>query len=90
MKTRITPLNFATAFFVVLAIITWVFKPVAVTGPDYVHWTGTIAAIFIFFAFVLFFLDMVFRNFFYHSKTLWMVELSFIVLTVIIYLIVRK
>lgn len=89
MKLRLTPLNFATAFFIVLAVITWIFKPVAVTGQQYQALTGTIALIFLLFGIMSWFLDMIFRNFFQHTPTLWKVELSFIALTTVIYLIVR-
>ncbi|WP_158826270.1 preprotein translocase subunit SecE [Mucilaginibacter lacusdianchii] len=89
MKLRLTPLNFATAFLVVLAIVTWVYKPVAITGKELVHWTGTVAIIFLFLAFSVWFLDLIFRNFFRETKMLWTIELSFIVLTAIIYLLVK-
>ncbi len=89
MKFRITPLNFATAFFIVLAFITWFYKPVSVTGTQYVRMSGTIALIFLLFAVMSWFLDMMFRNFFLQAKMLWMVELSFIVFTAVIYLLVR-
>ncbi|WP_345951713.1 MULTISPECIES: hypothetical protein [unclassified Mucilaginibacter] len=90
MKLRLTPLNFATAFLIVLAAITWFFKPVSVTGSEFKQWTGTIALIYLLFGMILWFLDMIFRNFFLNTKTLWMVELSFIILTVVIYLFVRQ
>ncbi|MFD1256568.1 hypothetical protein ACFQ3S_07145 [Mucilaginibacter terrae] len=89
MKLRLTPLNFAVAFFIVLAIITWIYKPVAVTGERYTEMSGTIALVFLLFAVMSFFLDMIFRNFFSQMKLLWMIEISFIVLTAVIYLLVR-
>jgi hypothetical protein len=89
MKFRLTPLNFATAFFVVLAAITWIYKPIAVTGKELMHWTGTVGIIFLFFALSVWLLDIIFRNFFRETKMLWTIELSFMVLTAIIYLIVR-
>jgi hypothetical protein len=89
MKLRLTPLNFATAFFVVLAFISWFYKPVAITGGQFTQMSGTIALIFLLFALVIWFLDMIFRNFFLVTKTLWIVEISFIVLTAVIYLLVR-
>lgn len=89
MKFRITPLNFATAFFIVLAFITWIYHPVSITGPELVRWNGAIAALFFFFAFVSAFLDLIFRNFFLRLKVLWAIEMSFIALTIIIFLLVR-
>lgn len=89
MKLRITPLNFATAFFVVLAFITWFYKPVAVTGTRFTQMTGTIAIIFLLFGLFSSFLDLILRNFFLQTKMLWIVEVSFIVLTAVIYLLVR-
>lgn len=89
MKLRLTPLNFATAFLIVLAFITWFYKPVSVTGTELKQWTGTIAIIFLTFAVFSFFLDMLFRNYFLQIKMLWMVEIAFIILTAVIYLIVR-
>lgn len=89
MKLRISPLNFATAFFIVLAFITWFYKPVSVTGNELKHWTGTLALIFLLFAVMSSFLDMTFRHFFLQIKTVWMVELSFIIFTAVIYLLVK-
>jgi hypothetical protein len=89
MKLRITPLNFATALFLVLAVVTWLFKPVSVTGVQYKQWTGTIALIFLLFGVMSTFLDIIFRNFFSQTKMLWMVEISFIIFTAVIYLLVR-
>jgi hypothetical protein len=90
MKLRISPLNFATAFFIVLAIVTWFFKPVGVTGNGgFKQMTGTIALIYLLFALVTSFLDLIFRNFFLQTKLLWMVEGSFVILTAVIYLLVR-
>jgi hypothetical protein len=89
MKLRITPLNFATALFIVLAVFTWLFKPVSVTGIEYKQWTGTIALIFLLFAVMSTFLDLIFRNYFLQTKMLWMVEISFIIFTAVIYLLVR-
>jgi hypothetical protein len=89
MKLRITPLNFATALFLVLAVVTWLFKPVSVTGVQYKQWTGTIALIFLLFGVMSTFLDIIFRNFFSQTKMLWMIEISFIIFTAVIYLLVR-
>ncbi len=89
MKYRITPLNFATAFFLILTGYIWI-NGASITGSRYEHWSGTIALIFLLFAIVVSFLDLIFRNFFRQTKTLWIVELSFITLATIIFLLVRK
>ena len=88
MKFRISPLNFGTAFFLVLAVYIW-FNGAKITGTKYEHWSGTITIIFLLFAFVVSFLDIMLRNFFPKTKTLWIVELSFITLTTIIFLLVK-
>ena len=85
---RITPLNFGTAFFLVLAVYIWLYGA-KITGSKYEHWSDTIAIIFLLFAFVVSFLDIMLRNFFPKTKTLWIVELSFITLTTIIFLLVK-
>ncbi|RYD89376.1 MAG: hypothetical protein EOP54_25695, partial [Sphingobacteriales bacterium] len=84
MKFRLTPLNFGTAFFIVIAIYTWVYGAGILNGPQYQSWTNVIGGIFLFFAFVVAFLDITFRNFFKDTKTLWIVELSFITLATVI------
>jgi len=89
MKTRITPLNFATAFFLVLAFVTWYYKPMSITGTQYKQWTGTIALVFLVYAVGVAFLDMIFRNFFKQTKSLWIIEISFILFTAVIYLLVK-
>ena len=50
---------------------------------------GTIGWIFLLFAFVVSFLDIMLRNFFPETKKIWIVELSFITLTIIIFLLVK-
>ncbi len=88
MKFRISPLNFATAFFLILAVYVWL-NGASITGSKYQHWGGTIALIFLLFAFVVSFLDLILRNFFPKTKSLWIVELSFITLATIIFLLVK-
>lgn len=88
MKFRITPLNFATAFFLFLAVYIWVYGA-KITGTRYEHWSGTISLVFLLFAFVVSFLDLMLRNFFPKNKSLWIVELSFITLAAIIFLLVK-
>ena len=88
MKFRITPLNFATAFFLLLAVYIWI-KGAGITGMKVPHLGNTIGWIFLLFAFVVSFLDLMLRNFFPETKKIWIVELSFITLTAIIFLLVR-
>jgi hypothetical protein len=90
MKLRLTPLNFCTAFFILLAGYVFIYGGGNVTGGVYAHFTNTIALIFLLFAFVVSFLDIIFRNFFPKTKNLWIVELSFITLTTILFLILKK
>jgi len=88
MKLRITPLNFASAILLLLAGYVWI-KGASVTGFNLPHLGGTIGWIFLLFAFVVSFLDLMLRNFFPEIKKLWIVELSFITLTIIIFLLVK-
>jgi len=88
MKFRLTPLNFFSAFFIVLAIYIWV-NGAATVGVQVHQLGGTIGWIFLLFAFVVSFLDLMLRNFFPETKKIWIVELSFITLTVIIFLLVK-
>jgi len=88
MKIKITPLNFATAFFLFLFVYIWIYGA-AVTGSKYPHLSGAISLIFLLFAFVVSFMDIMFRNFFPETKKLWLIELSFITLATIIFLIVK-
>jgi len=41
MKLRITPLNFATTFFLVVAVYIWL-KGAAIAGHPLETWSGTI------------------------------------------------
>ncbi|SDD79629.1 hypothetical protein SAMN05216464_102597 [Mucilaginibacter pineti] len=88
MKLRITPLNFASAFFLVVAAYIWIYGA-GIAGRPLENWSGTIGWIFLLFAFVTFFLDLIFRNFFAELKKLWLIELCFIALVVIIFLLVK-
>ena len=88
MKFRITPLNFATAFFLCLAGYIFIYGA-KITGSKYEHWSGTISLVFLLFAFVVSFLDIIFRNFFTETKKLWVIELSFITLALVIFLLVK-
>jgi len=88
MKFRLTPLNFASAFFLILAVYVWIYGA-SITGVQVRSLGGTIGWILLLFAFVVSFLDIMLRNFFPENKKLWIVELSFITLTIIIFLIIK-
>ena len=91
MRFRITPLNFATAFVLAFAVYIWL-NGARIAGAQYqqLHLGGTLTWIFFLFAFVVFVLDIMFRNFFPENKKLWIVELSFITLVAILFLLVRR
>jgi len=88
MKLRITPLNFASAFFLFVAVYSWVYG-IKVAGSKLINLGNAIGWIFLLFAFVVSFMDLMFRNFFPEIKKLWIVELSFITLAAVIFLIVK-
>jgi hypothetical protein len=90
MKFKFTPLNLATAFFLFLAVYIWIYGA-SITGQQYqqLNLGNTIAWVFLLFAFVVFVLDLMLRNFFPETKRLWIIELSFILLVVIIFFIVK-
>jgi hypothetical protein len=88
MKLRITPLNIATAFLLVLAVYIGI-NGIKIGNSKTLNFGGTICAVFVLFAFVVFVIDMMLRNFFPETKKLWIIELSFIVLTAVIYLLVK-
>lgn len=88
MKLRITPLNFATTFFIVIAVYIWI-NGAAIAGRPLENFSGTISWIFVLFAVVVFFLDLIFRNFFAELKKLWIIELCFIALVAIIFFLVK-
>ena len=88
MKFRITPLNVCSALLLILAVYILI-NGASITGSQYVHLGTAIGLIFLLFAFVVAFLDIMLRNFFPVTKTLWIIELSFITLTAIIFLLVK-
>jgi len=88
MKLRITPLNFASAFFLVVAVYSWIYG-VQISGTHFKAMTTAVGWIFILFAVVVSFMDIMFRNFFPETKKLWIVELSFITLAAILFLLVK-
>ncbi|MGY4537225.1 hypothetical protein ACVW0P_001641 [Mucilaginibacter sp. UYNi724] len=87
-KFRISPLNFATAALFILSGYIFI-NGAKITGSPYGHWSGTIGLIFILFGIVVSLLDIIFRNFFSETKKLWIVELSFITLVLIIFFLVK-
>jgi hypothetical protein len=91
MKFRITPLNFASAFFMALAVYIWIYGA-QITGIQYqqLHLGGILGGVFLLFAFVVFVIDLMFRNFFPETKKLWIIETSLMVLIVILFLIVKN
>jgi hypothetical protein len=88
MKLRITPLNFASAFFLFVAVYSWIYG-IKISGVQFQHLNGTIGWIFLLFAVVVSFMDIMFRNFFAEIKKIWIVEVSFITLAAIIFLLVK-
>ena len=88
MKFRLTPLNFASAFLLVVAVYSWIYG-VQISGTHFKTMSTAVGWIFILFAVVVSFMDIMFRNFFPQTKKLWIVELSFITLAAIIFLLVK-
>ena len=88
MKFRITPLNFASTFFLIIAGYSWIYG-IKISGYQFKHMSGTVAWIFLLFALVVSFMDIMFRNFLQETKKIWIVELSFITLAAIIFLLVK-
>jgi hypothetical protein len=90
MKFRITPLNFAAAFLLFVAVYVWIYG-ISIMGGHYPHVlkSGIFAAVFFLFAIVVSFMDIMLRNFFRETKKLWIVELSFITLAIILFLLAR-
>lgn len=88
MKFRITPLNFASAALLILSFYTLI-NGVAVMGSKTIHLGTAMGLIFLLFAFVVSFMDIMLRNFFPETKKLWLIEISFITLAAVIFLIVK-
>lgn len=88
MKLKITPLNIATAFLLFLSGYIYLYG-IKLGNSKTLNFGGTICAVFLLFALVVFVIDMMLRNFFPEIKKLWIIELSFIVLTAVIYLLVK-
>ena len=87
MKFRITPLNLATAAFIVLAVDIWI-NGAKLSVGKYEHFGSAISWMFLLFAVAVSFLDITLRNFFPETKKLWLIELSLIILTAVMYLLV--
>ncbi|HEY5326421.1 MAG TPA: hypothetical protein VIJ27_05435 [Mucilaginibacter sp.] len=88
MKLRITPLNFASAFFLFIAVYSWIYG-IKISGHQFKNMSAPIGWLFLLFAVVVSFMDIMFRNFFVGAKKIWIVELSFITLAAIIFLLLR-
>jgi len=88
MKLRLTPLNFTSAFFLVIAVYSWIYG-IKISGYQFKNLGAAIGWIFLLFAIVVSFMDIMFRNYFPENKKLWIVELSFITLAAIIFLLVK-
>lgn len=86
MKFRITPLNLAAVAFIVLAVDTWL-NGAKLSGGKYEHFSNAICWIFLLFAVAVSFLDLTLRNLFPDTKKLWLIELGFITLAAIIYIL---
>jgi hypothetical protein len=85
---RFTPLNIVSALFLLTAVYIFIYGA-GIVGMK-VHYLGSaVGWIFLLFAFVVSFLDIMLRNFFPQTKKLWIIELSFITLTLIIFLLVK-
>jgi hypothetical protein len=88
MKLRLTPLNFVSAIFLFIAVYSWVYG-IKISGVAFKHMGATVGWIFLLFAMVISFMDILFRNYFPENKKLWIVELSFITLAAIIFILVK-
>jgi hypothetical protein len=88
MKFKITPLNIATAFFLFAAVYIFIYG-IQINQSKTLHLSGAIGGVFLLFALVVFVIDMMLRNLFPQTKKLWIIELSFVVLTTVIYLLVK-
>jgi len=88
MKVKITPLNIASAALLVAAVYTFI-NGAAVMGSKTIHLGTAMGLIFLLFAFVVSFMDVMLRNFFPETKKLWLIEISFITLAIIIFLLVK-
>ncbi len=88
MKIKIPPLNIASAAFLVLAVYTFV-NGAAVMGSKTIHLGTAMGMIFLLFAFVVSFMDVMLRNFLPETKKLWLIEISFITLAAVIFLLVK-
>jgi len=58
-------------------------------GSKTIHLGTAMGLIFLLFAFVVSFIDVMLRNFFPETKKLWLIEISFITLAAVIFLIIK-
>ncbi|MBE7175023.1 MAG: hypothetical protein INR69_01380 [Mucilaginibacter polytrichastri] len=86
---RFTPLNLATAALLLLAVYV-AMNGAAFTGQGNERWSTAIAALFALLAVATFFLDLIFRNFFPETRRLWIIELAFMALTTVIFLLIKS
>lgn len=86
-KLRITPLNIVAAIALAFFVISF-FQPEPHNGPgDFNNlYKGILGALIV----VAFITDMIFRFIFKELKRIWFVELFFISLTVVLFLILQK
>lgn len=87
-KLRLTPLNVAAAFLLTVAVYIWVYG-IKISGYEFKHMDAVVGWVFVLFAIVVSFMDIMFRNFFAETRKIWIVELSFITLAAIIFLLVK-
>lgn len=86
-KLRITPLNIIAAFALAFFVVSF-FQAEPIRG--HVDFSGFYKIIFGGMVVVAFITDMIFRFIFKDLKRIWFVEIAFISLTVILFLILQK
>lgn len=86
MKPRLTPLNIVTALSLAFFIVSFFQK----AGPGHFDMGGFYKFLLGALVVVSFIGDMIFRFAIKELKRIWLVELTFIILTVILFLILQK
>ncbi|MCZ4244465.1 hypothetical protein [Pedobacter punctiformis] len=90
MKLRITPLNIVAAISAVVAIYLFI-KPVRLATPGYsFNFNGLMASLLVGLVVVSFITDLIFRFTLKDLKRIWIVEMVFIVIAIILMLILQK
>lgn len=87
MKLRITPLNIVAAGSAVMCAYYYLTPMDRVT---HINTNNLIAYLLIFVVLVAFVTDLVFRFFFKEIRKIWLVEMVFIMLTTVVFLILQK